>query len=287
MSETLTLPDETVIEARRETLQEGFSPYTACVEIINSASHDWMRSRRMTYHAIYKGGLALPYFDTEDFRKLCADRKATKAGGNFPETRLVFMFARGLRRDRRADVAAAMCWMHTPSLSGGHGGGDADRLIDYFIERGGIDKCAGVYREWITKHGKPSDFGYQSEGNKRGAATRRVKFLRRRAPAANAAAEAGVAISPEAMAKIVEAEATTPAIIMPTREPEPTPEIEDEEFLGGLNLRDAVDRKVANLRPIAAMAVGRKAVPDMGVYIIRKVDRVLKVYGPVTDKKAI
>jgi hypothetical protein len=35
------------------------------------------------------------------------------------------------------------------------------------------------------------------------------------------------------------------------------------------------------------MAVGKKAVPDMGVYIIRKVDRVLKVYGPVTDKKAI
>jgi hypothetical protein len=176
--------------------------------------------------------------------------------------------------------------MHTPSLSGGHGG-DVDSLIDFFIKKGGIDKCAGVYREWITEHGKPTDFGYQTEGNKRGSATRRVKFMRRRAPAADAAPEAGVTITPEAMAKIVEAEATTPAIIKPTRQPEPTPEVEDEEFLVGLNLRDAVDRKVANLRPIAAMAVGRKAVPDMGVYIIRKVDRVLRVYGPVTDKKAI
>lgn len=82
-------------------------------------------------------------------------------------------------------------------------------------------------------------------------------------------------------------QSNTPAIITRTREPEPTPEGEDEEFLGGLNLRDAVDRKLANLMPIAAMAVGKKAVPDMGVYIIRKVDRVLKVYGPVTDQKAI
>jgi hypothetical protein len=99
--------------------------------------------------------------------------------------------------------------MHTPSLCGGHGGDDADRLIDYFIERGGIDKCAGVYREWITKHGKPTDFGYQTEGTKKRTATRRVKFLRRRAPAAIAAAEAGVALSPETKTKIDEAEGST------------------------------------------------------------------------------
>jgi hypothetical protein len=76
----------------RETLhtEEAKPPYAACVEIINDASHDWMQSRRMTYHAIYKGGFVLPYIDTEDFKKLCDDRKATKAGGKFPETRLVW-----------------------------------------------------------------------------------------------------------------------------------------------------------------------------------------------------
>jgi hypothetical protein len=288
MAQILTLPDEKLIETRRETLQEGVSPYTACVEIIDGASHDWMQSRRMTYAAIYKGGFALPYIDSEDFKRLCDDRKATKkTGGDFPETRLVYMFAKDLKRDRRADVAAAMCWMHTPSLCGGCGGDDAEKLIDYFIEKGGIDKCAAAYRKWITKHGKPGDFGYQTERTKKGMATRQAKKPRQRARAAAAAAEASVAISPEAVAKIVEAEATKPVIIMPTRQPELTPEVEDEEFLEDLNLREAVDLKVANLKPVAEMRDGEKVVPDVGVYVIRKVDDVLRIYGPVIDQKVI
>jgi hypothetical protein len=273
---------------RRETLhiEESKSSYAVCVQIIDGASNDWMQSRRMTYAAIYNAGLALPYIGSPDFKKLCDDRKATKAGGNFPETRLVFMFAKGLQRDRRADVAAAMCWMHTPSLCGGrHGADDREVVIDYFIKNGCIDKCAAAYREWITEHGKPGDFGYQTEATKKGMATRRRSVgLRRRDPA-TAAAEADITISPEAVAKIVEAEETKPAIIIPTRKP--IPEVEDEEFLEDLNLRDAVDRKVANLTPVAAIEVGTKVVPDLGVYIIRKVGDLLQIYGPVIDQNMI
>jgi hypothetical protein len=265
------------VAERRETLrtEEAKSPYAACVEIIKAASKDWLKSRRMTYAAIYEGGLALPHIFTEDFKKLCEAEKATKAGGKFPQTRLVYMFAKGLKRDRRADVAGAMCWMHTPSLCGGHGGDDTETLIDYFIEQGGIDKCAKAYREWITKHGKPGDFGYQTEGTTKGTATRRAKGPRRLASATLAAVEARVALSREARAKIDEAEGTS----------QPTPK--DEEFLETLNLRDAVDRRVANLKPITAMGVGKRIVPDVGVYIIRKVDAVLTIYGPVIDETVI
>jgi len=264
---------DTISTAMAERKESLSSAYAICVEHIEGAERGWLLSRRTQNLAIFEGGLALPYSDTDDFKKLC-DQKSAR--GDFPETRLVSMFAKDISPERRAEVAATMCWMHTQALCGGpHGPEDAERVVDFLILQGGRDKCAAAYREWITEHGKPGDFGFQTEANKKATVTRRAKGLRRRASAAAAAAEAGVVLSPEAQAKIDKAEGTT----------QPSPA--DEEFLEDLNLRDAVDRKVASLKPIVLIRVGKKVVPDVGVYIIRKVDEQLRVFGPVIDETVI
>lgn len=227
--------------------------------IIERASGYFISSRRGRIRGLYELGLALPYLDTPEFKRLGAK-------GGYPETRLVALAADDAQtEDTRAEWAAVMCWLHTPRLRGMGDEPDVEKLIDHALSVG-IKTVAEQFRADASAHGRPGDFGYTApatsakaratrakRAGKRGAASRVSEAdVARMSPAVQATVAAKLAETNAAEARAAEeAEAIFNARAANLEGDEAETEAaKDQEFLAKAELLDYADLRLADATPV-------------------------------------
>ncbi len=129
---------------------------------------------RMCYHASF----CLPLVHDPAFEHLCRERNAK---GDFPETRIIDLITQTkdgkstLNAERRADYAAAACWVRYHYHRNQGAIREEDAAVDEIRKLRGIRAIATAYREWATENCERGSFGVTTLQAKKAAATRAAR----------------------------------------------------------------------------------------------------------------